>query len=143
MSLDIHNTILSNRYKATAQPGNRRYQMAISDLAIYSQYHLDSPKSIEYLTTNSVQLDMHPADFKRLVDTLEYLHGDWPEDRTAGSQLGSVPTSVHDKFVQHIYQKQFLEEVLREQHPLLQDLWNQYKTTLNLLASGVNIESNE
>ena len=41
------------------------------------------------------------------------------------------------------YQKEFREQELREKYPLLQDLWNQYKTTLNLLASGNNIESNE
>ena len=144
MSLDIKSTILSKRYKATVQPGKQRYQMAISDLGIYSQYHLDSPvNSIECLTTTSVQLDMHPADFSRLVDTLDYLHGAWPENRTASAQIDSAPASVHDKFVQHVYQKQFHEEALREKHPLLQDLWNQYKTTLNLFAGGVNIESNE
>lgn len=145
MSLDIKSTILSNRYKATVQPGSRRYQVAT-----YSDYRLnDTLDSIEYITTKSVQIDMHPADFNRLVDTLDYLHGDWPPElwksQTASAQVNNrfEPVSVHEKFIQHVYQKQFHEEELREKHPLLQDLWNQYKTTLNLLASGVNIESNE
>lgn len=140
MSLDIKSTILSKRYKATVQPGNQRYQVAT-----YSDYRLnDSLDSIEYITTKSVQVDMHPADFNRLVDTLDYLHGDnWDKHGTATGDRFGAPITVHEKFIQHVYQKQFQEEELREKHPLLQDLWNQYKTTLNLLASGNNIESNE
>ena len=139
MSLDIKSTILSHRYGATVQTGNHRYRVVTQ-----SGYHYDYRGAIEYLTTNSVQLDMHPADFSRLVDTLDYLHGDnWDNHGTATGDRFGTPITVHEKFVQHVYQKEFEEQELREKHPLLQDLWNQYKTTLNLLASGNNIESNE
>lgn len=131
MSLDIKSTILSNRYSATVQPGSRRYQVAT-----YSAYQVPYD-STEYITTKSVQIDMHPADFSRLVDTLDYLHGDNRDKHgTAMDDRFGTPITVHEKFIQHVYQKEFKEQELREKHPLLQDLWQQYQMTLNLVTSG-------
>ena len=128
--MDPYNNILAERYRAKVKVGNYRFS------SVDHRSYMVSP-TLEYSTVNSIQLDFHPADLNRLIDTLGYIHGAFDADRSYGT------STVHDKFVQHVYQKEFKEQELREKHPLLQDLWNQYKTTLNLLASGNNIESNE
>jgi len=134
--MDPYNNILAERYCAKVKVGNYRF----SSVGHNSSYMLGPDgnyRDIEYTTVNSVQVDFHPADLNRLIDTLGYIHGAFDTDRSYGTG------TVHDKFVQHVYQKEFKEQELREKHPLLQDLWNQYKITLNLLASGNNIGSNE
>ncbi len=138
--MDPYNNILAERYRAKVKVGNYRF----SSVGHNSSYMLGPDgnyRDIEYTTVNSVQVDFHPADLNRLIDTLEYIHG--ANSYNDGELTIIRPSTVHDKFVQHVYQKEFKEQELREKHPLLQDLWNQYKTTLNLLASGNNIESNE
>jgi len=129
---------MTERYRARVKVGNYRFSSV--DHKSYMVSPIGVNPTIEYSTVNSIQLDFHPADLNRLIDTLEYIHS---ANSYNDGQFSAQPSTVHDKFVQHVYQKEFKEQELREKHPLLQDLWNQYKTTLNLLASGNNIESNE
>ena len=132
--MDLHKNIMTERYHARVKVGNYRFSSV--DHRSYMVSPIGVSPTLEYSTVNSIQLDFHPADLDRLMDTLGYIHGEFDADRSYGTG------TVHDKFVQHVYQKEFREQELREKHPLLQDLWNQYKTTLNLLAGGNNIESN-
>ena len=111
---------LTERFDARIKTGDLRWQQISAP---------DFTGNVDLLprneTVNSVQIDLHPVAYKQLVDQLSYYYD-------TGSR-GDYNGSVHDKFVHMVYQKQFRESELREKHPLLQDLWDQYQVTLNLL----------
>jgi hypothetical protein len=113
--------VLTQRFDARIKTGNLRWQqISVPDFT----GNVDLLPKAEK-TTNSIQIDLHPVAYKQLVDQLSYYY-------ETGSR-GDYNGSVHDKFVHMVYQKQFRESELREKHPLLQDLWDQYQVTLNLL----------
>ena len=116
--MDPYNNILAERYRAKVKVGNYRFS-SHSHEPYMSRPEINY-RDIEYTTVNSVQVDFHPADLNRLIDTLGYIHGAFDADRSYGTG------TVHDKFVQPVYQKEFKEQELREKHPLLQDLWNHF-----------------
>lgn len=115
--------VLTEQFDARIKTGNLRWQqMSAPDFT----GNVDLLPRIEI--TNSIQIDLHPVAYTRLIDQLSYYYN---ADARAGHH--QYQGSVHDKFVNLVYQKQFRESELREKHPLLQDLWNQYQVTLNLL----------
>lgn len=138
MSNDLSHNILTHQYGARIQEGQYRWRDAIPyefsrrSRAGYPDYFTDKLSVIE---TRSVQVDIHPADFKRLVDALEYLHTYRSEPTTASQQMLHKQHPA-DGYAEHVYKQQWREEELRQRHPLLQDLWQQYQMTLNLIASG-------
>jgi hypothetical protein len=112
--------VLTERFDARIKTGDLRWQqLSAPDFT----GNVDLLPRIEI--TNSIQIDLHPVAYTRLVDQLSYYYN-------AGAR-SEYHGSVHDKFVNLVYQKQFRESELREKHPLLQDLWDQYQVTLNLL----------
>jgi hypothetical protein len=112
--------VLTERFDARIKTGKLMWQqMSAPDFT----GNVDLLPRIE--TVNSVQIDLHPVAYRQLVAELSYYY-------ETGSR-GDYNGSVHDKFVHMVYQNEFRESELREKHPLLQDLWDQYQVTLNLL----------
>lgn len=139
MSRDLsRKNVLTMRYGAQVSEGNYRWR---ETMPAYVNY-LHGEKNIrdfDIQTTEvrSIQVDFHPADFERLVDALEYLHDVQYQDTSmTASQRLVRSQSPSTGYAEHLYKKQWREEELRRNHPLLQDLWQQYQMTLNLIASG-------
>ena len=143
-----NDNILRHRYGAEVCEGRRRFVSKTwhhNDLVDYPDRVTDT---IDMSIVHSVQVDMHPADFNRLCDTLEYIHGGWPpgdKNMTATQQLDWKlgPKNAGDSFIESMYHKRQEEQQLRERHPLLQDLWQQYQVTLNLIKAGNNVEGSD
>lgn len=139
MSQDFDDNILRKKYRATVAEGRLRFsEPVLPSKAFGKDYGIDY-FNVEYI--HSVQVDLHPADFNRLTDTLEYIHGSGIEryHSSVESSKANWPFTAqtpYEQFMQETYRKQEFEERMRAQHPLLQDLWNQYQMTLNLLVTG-------
>ena len=120
--------VLTQRFDARIKTGDLRWQqISAPDFT----GNVDLLPRIEIV--NSIQIDLHPVAYTQLVDQLSYYYNAGARSEYHGYHDTQYHGSVHDKFVNLVYQKQFRESELREKHPLLQDLWNQYQVTLNLL----------
>ena len=138
MSKDLSRNILTQRYGARIQEGQQRWRESMQPVYAIGKY---DPVDFTYIETRSVQIDLHPADFDRLVEAVEFLHDDYNRhehatNSTALWQSSLLKRSSADRYAEHIYKKEWRDEELRKKHPLLQDLWQQYQMTLNLIASG-------
>ncbi len=140
MSDDLSRNILTQRYGARIQQGHYTWRDTIPAYPNYFDIKDDRSYRdlhVQAFDVRSVQVDLHPADFKRLVDALEFLHDDTERQPMTASQWASRGSmSRNDRYAESVYRKEYRDEELRRQHPLLQDLWQQYQMTLNLITSG-------
>lgn len=124
-SLDNKIQTFRRRYSAEISPSSRRFHRSVPVRDFFEE---DYYNSLPMESIPGVQIEMPEDRFRTLIDMEDTLNKWDSESRLMGSK--------YIDYITHLYEKEFRDSVLREQHPALKKAYEHYMIMLAMASAG-------